>query len=195
MVSGGAPVVFPCKYARPPYGFSAPAIELRNVVFPSPSVPIRPTISPSSTLTDTWFTAVRPPKFLTISCVSRIVNGSPPARGRPPSPIRGVRPEPYHPGIARSRGDANGFAIKSPSPLRRVDDLAHAIHVLPDREHVLALADDHVRNRFRRVLILVHHDPVRVGPLASPDVVLHELVDVLAGQLALLSIDFLRHFD
>jgi hypothetical protein len=32
-----------------------------------------PKISPSSTLTETWLTAVNPPKFLTISRVSSIV--------------------------------------------------------------------------------------------------------------------------
>src|SRR3989304_5182393 len=54
----------PAKRISPASGTKAPAIMLKQVVFPAPFGPIRATICPSSTLMDTSATARRPRKLL-----------------------------------------------------------------------------------------------------------------------------------
>src|SRR5262245_22340434 len=54
----------PLKTMVPDVGRRKPDKRLKQVVLPAPLGPMRPTISPSSTLRPTWFTAARPPKYL-----------------------------------------------------------------------------------------------------------------------------------
>src|SRR3954463_6516058 len=63
---GGRPAIAePPNRIEPDVGASVPESMLKIVLLPEPFGPIRPRISPWSTLNDTLLTAVKPPKRLT----------------------------------------------------------------------------------------------------------------------------------
>src|SRR5207302_5768035 len=63
---GGAPAISaPSNRIDPAVGTSVPDSMLKIVLLPEPLGPIRPRISPCSTLNDTLLTAVKPPKRFT----------------------------------------------------------------------------------------------------------------------------------
>ncbi|MHC2703399.1 hypothetical protein ACVMHZ_006562 [Bradyrhizobium liaoningense] len=63
---GARPAIsWPAKSIEPDVGASVPESMLKIVLLPEPLGPIRPRISPSSTLNDTLFTAVKPPNRFT----------------------------------------------------------------------------------------------------------------------------------
>src|SRR5262245_1666402 len=63
---GAAPAIsWPSKTIEPAVGTSVPDSMLKIVLLPEPFGPIRPRISPVSTLNDTLLTAVKPPKRFT----------------------------------------------------------------------------------------------------------------------------------
>src|SRR6195952_1193881 len=63
---GGAPAISaPANSMDPADGASVPESMLKIVLLPEPFGPIRPSISPRSTLNDTLLTAVKPPKRFT----------------------------------------------------------------------------------------------------------------------------------
>src|SRR5882757_1282248 len=63
---GAAPAISaPSNSIEPAVGTSVPDSMLKIVLLPEPFGPIRPTISPCSTLNDTLLTAVKPPKRFT----------------------------------------------------------------------------------------------------------------------------------
>ena len=61
----------------PAVGGKKPLSRLKQVVFPAPFGPIRPTISPASTVMSTRLTAASPPKCLVRLCASRRAIASP----------------------------------------------------------------------------------------------------------------------
>ncbi len=66
MRCGGWPAIScPRKRIDPAVGAKVPESMLKIVLLPDPLGPIRPRISPSSTLNETLLTAVKPPKRLT----------------------------------------------------------------------------------------------------------------------------------
>src|SRR5262245_16115850 len=81
----------PSKTMEPAVGRRKPLRRLKQVVLPAPLGPMRPTISPFSTVRSTWLTAARPPKWRVRSRVSSsgIASGRRARRGRrgrPPPP-------------------------------------------------------------------------------------------------------------
>src|SRR5207342_2469038 len=63
---GGRPAISrPSKVIDPAVGGNVPDSMLKIVLLPEPLGPIRPRISPCSTLNDTLLTAVKPPKRFT----------------------------------------------------------------------------------------------------------------------------------
>src|SRR6266446_3165718 len=68
---GGRPASSaPANFIDPADGTSVPESRLKIVLLPEPFGPIRPRISPSSTLNETLLTAVKPPKRLTSPATS-----------------------------------------------------------------------------------------------------------------------------
>src|SRR6266852_3508731 len=93
----------PSKTIDPAVGRRNPLRRLKHVVLPAPFGPIRPTISPVSTVSSTWLTAAKPPKRFVKLRVARsgIESGGRTrarrGRGLPPSEPRelsGQRDEP-----------------------------------------------------------------------------------------------------
>src|SRR5215813_6287905 len=66
----------PSKTIEPRVGRKKPVKRLKQVVLPAPLGPIRPTISPLSTVRSTLLTAASPPKSRVSSRVSRSATGS-----------------------------------------------------------------------------------------------------------------------
>src|SRR5438309_5248901 len=63
---GGCPAISrPSKRIEPAFGASVPESMLKIVLLPEPFGPIRPRISPRSTVNDTLLTALKPPKRFT----------------------------------------------------------------------------------------------------------------------------------
>src|SRR5215470_12303010 len=60
----------PLKVMAPAVGVKKPLSRLKQVVFPAPFGPIRPTISPSPTVMSTRLTAANPPKCFVRWCAS-----------------------------------------------------------------------------------------------------------------------------
>ena len=89
----------PSKVTVPPSGFSMPSRQLKNVVLPAPFGPMSPTISRSSTSSDTSSSAVIPANVFVISTAWRSVMMSrSPARA--PAPRRSC---PTYPRLHHSR--------------------------------------------------------------------------------------------
>src|SRR2546429_1316188 len=66
MACGACPAISdPANSIEPAVGTSVPDSMLKIVLLPEPLGPIRPRISPCSTLNDTLLTAVKPPKRFT----------------------------------------------------------------------------------------------------------------------------------
>src|SRR5260370_22911469 len=66
MRCGGGPAIScPWTLIEPAVGGNGPESMLKIVLLPEPLGPIRPRISPGSTLNETLLTAVKPPKRLT----------------------------------------------------------------------------------------------------------------------------------
>ena len=66
MACGACPAISdPANSIEPAVGTSVPDSMLKIVLLPEPFGPIRPRISPCSTLNDTLLTAVKPPKRFT----------------------------------------------------------------------------------------------------------------------------------
>src|SRR5437763_3888304 len=63
----------PSNRIEPAVGGSVPESRLKIVLLPEPLGPIRPRISPCSTLNDTLFTAVKPPNRFTSPLTSSTV--------------------------------------------------------------------------------------------------------------------------
>src|SRR5450755_4615635 len=71
------PISAPAKMIDPAVGVSVPESMLKIVLLPEPFGPIRPRISPRSTLNDTLLTAVNPPnRFIRPSTTSTTVPSS-----------------------------------------------------------------------------------------------------------------------
>ena len=68
---GGVPAIsLPWNRIEPDVGASVPDNILKIVLLPDPLGPIRPRISPGSTLNETLLTAVKPPKRFTSPATS-----------------------------------------------------------------------------------------------------------------------------
>ena len=78
---------------------------LKNVVFPAPFGPIRPTIERAGMTRSTWLTATRPPKALVTPRAS--------SRGRPPA-SRGAAADRSQAGMLSARG-IDGAAARRPA--------------------------------------------------------------------------------
>src|SRR3954452_11220076 len=89
---GGAPAISaPANFIEPAVGGKVPESMLKIVLLPEPFGPIRPSISPCSTLNDTLLTAVKPPNRFTrpsttSTAVLSVGHLSPQGRGRIASP-------------------------------------------------------------------------------------------------------------
>src|SRR5574337_1113431 len=93
MRSAGTPVtLLPSSSSAPELGPSTPLIRLNAVVLPAPFGPIRPTISPLCTSSDSSFTATSPPKRR-VTCWTCRRTGD--GRGARPFGL-GPQPEPDH---------------------------------------------------------------------------------------------------
>ena len=88
-----------------PWAGTNPLMALSSVDFPAPLVPIRPTNSPRSTCTETWSTAVLPPKRTDTSWVCSA--GPEVAAAAAERPVTSVR------GLRRSGTDSGAVAASS----------------------------------------------------------------------------------
>src|SRR5581483_10508609 len=91
---GGRPVISsPARKTRPALGARSPESRLMSVVLPAPLGPITAWISPSSSSSESWSTAARPPKRFesasTRSSGSAIAR--PPRRRQEPAQALGQR--------------------------------------------------------------------------------------------------------
>src|SRR6202035_54449 len=124
---GGRPAISaPANRIEPADGASVPESMLKIVLLPEPFGPIRPRISPSSTLNDTLLTAVKPPNRLTKpSTTSTTV----------PSPFQ----DPLFVAVGRARRQRqHGVALRL---ALRPDHIRLVVDVLDDhRERALVLA-------------------------------------------------------
>src|SRR3984885_13267578 len=90
----------PCNSTLPEVALRSPVRQLNSVDFPAPFGPIKPRISPCSSVTDAASTALKLPKALVTSRASRSMGGS----------RRGCR--------------IRLFAAPRPNPLDQIDDAA-----------------------------------------------------------------------
>ncbi len=76
VLCGATPLIsMPSNCHRPRFGSSNPVSRLKNVVLPAPFGPIRAVIEPRWTSTCSTSTAIRPPKWRTMSRATRIGSG------------------------------------------------------------------------------------------------------------------------
>src|SRR4051812_257426 len=126
----------PSKLIEPAVGASVPDSMLKIVLLPEPFGPIRPRISPFSTLNDTLLTAVKPPKRFTRPFTAS--TAVPPlllCRGLLVAERRSLR--------QRQHGFAHRLALR-PHHIRLVVDVLqhHGIRALVLTGHLRALAKE-----------------------------------------------------
>src|ERR1700692_3122250 len=129
----------PSNFIEPEVGANVPESMLKIVLLPEPCGPIRPRISPRSTLNDTLLTALKPPNRLTrLSTTSTAVPSvahSVFERSMPSDLIRGWAPV----RVKKTRQTKIGTPVLMPSEPRLQDHLLVAIgRACRQRQHSLA---------------------------------------------------------